>query len=321
VHTIVNKSFNNKKVNYIIVKDDPWFRGKDIATILEYADTKQAIRVNVDTEDKQKLEKLRGVLNTPLDYNELNTTYINEAGLYSLILGSKKKEAKLFKKWVCSEVLPSIRQTGSYMTKEAAIEKWGLIDNDESKAKLIVNSPTGERALHYDIVKYIRKTYPNVILTSSLGENQITHLTRLDSYHKGYQRGTPDLELKCKVGDSVDVVAIELKFGSNVLSIEQEDYLDKLNKINVTTFVAYKYEDIVIFLHEHYKRINETKHNSPNRMDFSTNQNPNFWIQRLMNKNNILQQAEYRNLDVNNLWKLPNRDIVSILISYDKKGS
>jgi hypothetical protein len=117
------------------------------------------------------------------------------------------------------------------------------------------------------------------------------------------------------------VVAIELKFGSNVLYIEQEDYLDKLNKINITTFVAYKYEDIVLFLHEHYKRINETKHNSPNRMDLSTNQNPNFWIQRLMNKNNILQQAEYRNLDVNNLWKLPNRDIVSILISYDKKGS
>ena len=84
-----------------------------------------------------------------------------------------------------------------------------LIDNDESKAKLIVNNPTGERALQKAIVKYKRKTYPNVILTSSCGENQITHFTRLDSYHKGNQRGTPDLELKCKVGGSVDVVAIE----------------------------------------------------------------------------------------------------------------
>ena len=55
----------------MIVKDDPWFRGKDIATILESANTKEALRVNVDKEDKQKLEKLRGVLNTsPLDYNE-----------------------------------------------------------------------------------------------------------------------------------------------------------------------------------------------------------------------------------------------------------
>ena len=108
------------------------------------------------------------------------------------------------------------------------------------------------------------------------------------------------------------MVAIELKLGSNVLSIEQEDYLDKLNKINITAFVANKYEDIVIFLHGHCKRIHETKHDSPNHMDFSTNQNPKFWIQRLVNKNSILQQAEYRNLDVNNLWKLPNREIVSI---------
>ena len=113
-----------------------------------------------------------------------------------------------------------VDQTNWFLYDERRnIEKWGLIDNDESKAKLIVNNPTRERALHYDIVKYIRKTYPNVILTSSLGENQITHLTRLDSYHKGYQRGTPDLELKCKVGDSVDVVAIELRFGSNVFII------------------------------------------------------------------------------------------------------
>ena len=65
MNTIVNKSFNNKKVNYIIVKDDPWFRGKYIATILEYADTKQAIRVNVDTEDKQKLEKVKGCIEYP----------------------------------------------------------------------------------------------------------------------------------------------------------------------------------------------------------------------------------------------------------------
>ena len=85
--------------------------------------------------------------------------------------------------------------------------------------------------------------------------------------------------------------------------------------------LTFPYAEIVIFLHEHYKRINETKHNSPNHIDCSTNQNPKFWIQRLVNKNNILQQAEYRNLDVHNLWKLPNREIVSILINYDKNGS
>ena len=57
MNAIVNETCNNKKVNYIRVKDDPWFRGKYIATILEHADTKQEIRVHVDTEEKQKLEK------------------------------------------------------------------------------------------------------------------------------------------------------------------------------------------------------------------------------------------------------------------------
>ena len=56
--------------------------------------------------------------------------------------------------------------------------------------------------------------------------------------------------------------AIELTFASNVLSIEQADCLDKLDKINITTLVAYTYADIVLFLHDHYKRINEMKHNS-----------------------------------------------------------
>ena len=335
MNKLVDLTFNNKKVHYIIIQGHPWFKGNDIASILGYTRPRKAIMDHVPDKYKNTLQDLiadaRGSPTAVLpddnpivhvsNHNDKFSVFINEPGIYRLIFSSKAPLADSFTDWVVSEVLPSIRQTGSYMTKDAAIEKWGLIDNDESKAKLIVNNPTGERALHYDIVKYIRKTYPNVILTSSLGENQITHLTRLDSYHKGYQRGTPDLELKCKVGDSVDVVAIELKFGSNVLSIEQEDYLDKLNKINITTFVAYRYEDIVIFLHEHYKRIKETKHKSPNRIDFSTNRNPIFWIQRLMNKNNILQQAEYRNLDVNNLWKLPNREIVSILINYDKNGS
>ena len=57
--------------------------------------------------------------------------------------------ADSFTDWVVSEVLLSIRKTASHMTREAAIEKWGLIDNNESKAKLIVNNPTGERGLIY----------------------------------------------------------------------------------------------------------------------------------------------------------------------------
>ncbi|MFM7980668.1 MAG: hypothetical protein ACKPKO_15250, partial [Candidatus Fonsibacter sp.] len=111
------------------------------------------------------------------------------------------KEAETFTDWVCSEVLPSIRKTGSYMTKEQAIKRWKLIDDDNEEAKYKVNNPKGENALHYAVVLHIRKRYENVIITSGLGENQITHYTRMDSYRKGYERGKPDLELKCKVGD------------------------------------------------------------------------------------------------------------------------
>ncbi|MFM7978275.1 MAG: Bro-N domain-containing protein, partial [Candidatus Fonsibacter sp.] len=61
-----------------------------------------------------------------MDYNARHAIYINEPSLYKLIFSSKMKEAKAFTKWVCSEVLPSIRKTGSYMTKEQAIKKWKL---------------------------------------------------------------------------------------------------------------------------------------------------------------------------------------------------
>ena len=86
------------------------------------------------------------------------------------------------------------------MAKDAAIANSELIDDDETKAKLRVNNPTGDRALQYEVVKkHVKKTYPQVVLTNSLGEGLITHPATLDRYHKGYQRGSPDLELKCKV--------------------------------------------------------------------------------------------------------------------------
>ena len=144
------------------------------------------------------------------------------------------------------------------MTKEQAIDRWNLIDDDMSVFfRRRLNNPTGENALHYAVVLHIRKRYSNVILTSGLGENQITHYTRLDSWNKGYERGTPDIELKCKLGEYTDVVAIELKNPdkSNKLSDDQEKYLEKLEKINVKTFVSDDYDDIVDWLRDHYQEL------------------------------------------------------------------
>ena len=73
-----------------------YFRGKDVANFLSYGNTTQAININVDDDDKWKLEEICNLSDRCLTSNEKNTIYINESGLYSLILRSNKEEAKIF---------------------------------------------------------------------------------------------------------------------------------------------------------------------------------------------------------------------------------
>lgn len=89
------------------IEGEPWFVGKDIAAALGYSDTAQAIRKHIDDEDK-------GAVESTTPGGKQNITVINESGLYSLMLKSKLPGAKKFKRWVTSEVLPSIRKTGAY---------------------------------------------------------------------------------------------------------------------------------------------------------------------------------------------------------------
>lgn len=107
--------------------EEPWFRGKDVAIILGYKKAKNAIEVHVDSDDKMNLKEIIiGALNQGPDSltpNELNSIYINESGLYSLILRSKLSTAKQFKRWVTSEVLPSIRKHGVYQLQQQFEDK------------------------------------------------------------------------------------------------------------------------------------------------------------------------------------------------------
>lgn len=95
------------EVRTLEINGEPWFVGKDVAQALGYKETAKAVRERVEDEDKGV-----SVLDTPGGKQE--TTIINESGLYSLIMSSKMEKAKEFKRWVTSEVLPSIRKTGSY---------------------------------------------------------------------------------------------------------------------------------------------------------------------------------------------------------------
>ena len=84
-----------------------WFVGKDVAEALGYARTADAVKAHIDVDDK-------GVCVLPTPGGRQETTIINESGLYSLVLSSKLPKAKAFKRWITSEVIPSIRKTGSY---------------------------------------------------------------------------------------------------------------------------------------------------------------------------------------------------------------
>ena len=108
-------------LNTIIIDGEPWFIGKEVAEKLGYSNTKKAINVHIESIDKMVVTRTMlskdpkmGTLEIP----NRGLACINESGLYSLILSSKLESAKRFKHWITSEVLPSIRKHGAYMTEQ-----------------------------------------------------------------------------------------------------------------------------------------------------------------------------------------------------------
>ena len=104
---LISYTFHNTKIHAVIIESEIFFRATELAIVLGYKNPRQALASHVDKEDVQKLD-------TPTKGGNQKVSYVNESGMYALILGSEKTEAKQFKKWVTSEVLPSIRKTGSY---------------------------------------------------------------------------------------------------------------------------------------------------------------------------------------------------------------
>ncbi|MBO6131054.1 MAG: hypothetical protein J6P28_03700 [Treponema sp.] len=109
-----NKKFG--KVRTVEINNEPWFVGKDVAEALGFANPQKAIRDHVEEEDKKVNDSFTlGQGSSPV--------LINESGLYSLIFGSKLDSAKEFKHWVTSEILPSLRKTGSYTLTMPQVSK------------------------------------------------------------------------------------------------------------------------------------------------------------------------------------------------------
>lgn len=106
-------NFENHEVRSILLSDEPWFVGRDVAEVLGYKKPENAIANHVDDDDKTTT-LIQGIGS---NYKS-KTMIINESGLYSLVLSSKLPSAKKFKRWVTSEVLPALRKTGQYQVKE-----------------------------------------------------------------------------------------------------------------------------------------------------------------------------------------------------------
>lgn len=113
----------------VTIDNEPWFVGKDVAEALGYAKPTDAVRKRVDEED-------RGISKMETPSGTQDMTVINESGMYSLILGSKLPSAKKFKHWVTSEVLPSLRKTGSYEMKNYSPEMKAILMHDEKIVKI-----------------------------------------------------------------------------------------------------------------------------------------------------------------------------------------
>lgn len=143
------KIFENPEfgaIRTIVIDNEPWFVGNDVARALGYKDLYSALRHNVDDEDK----RLCPVSSTS---GTQETMVISESGLYSLIFGSKLEKAKEFKRWVTSEILPSIRKNGGYiqnqeqMTPEQIVANALIVANKiiaEKEAKIVEMKPKAE---------------------------------------------------------------------------------------------------------------------------------------------------------------------------------
>ena len=209
--------YENNKLNIIKKEDNIWFEGKMVAKILEYKNTTKAIFDHVDIEDKCKFMNINlgGNESVSHTYNKKNTIYINESGLYTLILRSNLAKAKEFKKWVTNDALPEIRKNGKY-------------------------------DLHKKVVNFIRNNYPKAILIPTLGENQIDDLMRIKSYNMGYQRGSFDIiigNLHLKYNGFVIVFKTPQGYGK--FFNDQNIMIEEYKKNNYKILISNNHDEII----------------------------------------------------------------------------
>lgn len=151
-------NFENHEVRSLLLNNEPWFVGKDVAEVLGYAKPLNAIAQHVDKDDslKQGLTDSLG--------RQQKTIFVNESGLYALIFGSKLESAQKFKRWVTSEVLPTLRKTGQYQVKE--------LSGQELMAKALIEAQSVLAAKD----KVIEEMKPKVVFADAVATSHTSIL-------------------------------------------------------------------------------------------------------------------------------------------------
>ena len=171
-----NREFG--KIRVIEKDGQPWFVGKDITDVLAYQNNRDAVKVHVDDEDKAAVVIHDG-------RQKRKMIVINESGLYSLILSSKLPTAKTFKRWVTSEVLPSVRQHGAYITDDTlrrirednvfADELIQLLSDEKAKNNALLDhvEQLAPKARYYDIILQSKNAVPISMIAKDYGMSAV----------------------------------------------------------------------------------------------------------------------------------------------------
>lgn len=245
--TLTTQSFKNEvldcSISCYLKNDQIWFKGKDIADILDYTNPQKAIRDHIDNDDKTNFADFgkgeRFV--QPLDPQ---TIMINESGLYSLIFGSKMEKAKMFKKWVTSEVLPTIRKTGKFELRPSSI------------TRRLTFRIENEHDLQVAVVSFIRQFYPSCSFHSTLGELQDTSEKRIDAYCMGYSTGIPDIIItEASKGYTGMMIELKTPKGTGELSEKQNNQIKTLELKGNHVLVSNDYNLIILAIKKYLDNV------------------------------------------------------------------
>ena len=183
------KLFNYQSNNLRSVIDggsNVWFSGKDVATILDYKDTNQAIRKNVNDIDKISfgtLLRLTGEARPKTHPQNIDSQaiLINESGMYDLIFGSKKQEAKAFRRWVTNDVIPTIRKTGSYSVEPKCTDQQIKLKEIELEHANLLNERNKLDITRLNLYKQIKNECSTAQYKRYMEQFIINHITANDN--------------------------------------------------------------------------------------------------------------------------------------------